>query len=185
MLILDFRPSELREYLCVVLRHQIHYTTICYSSHRTLILWFSNCASFCCISFFSCSRNSLLCARHCSRGAYKTGTVQASHDGLERKVCHSHHFGGPGSFPGHGTTPPSVSGRAVVVAHIRELERLTTRIYNHALGLWGGKKKRKKKARVQLLPHGMLCLVSEADNQQINEMLSWRDKGCVPGVLVA
>lgn len=27
----------------------------------------------------------------------------------------------------------------LVVAHIEELERLTTRIYNHVLGLWGGK----------------------------------------------
>ena len=36
---------------------------------------------------------------------------------------------------------PSVSCRAVVVAHMEELEGLTTRIYNHALGLWGEKKK--------------------------------------------
>ena len=33
----------------------------------------------------------------------------------------------------------SVSSHAVVAAHIEELG-LTTRIYNHALGLWGGKK---------------------------------------------
>ena len=34
----------------------------------------------------------------------------------------------------------SVSCPAVVVAHIEELEGLTTRIYNHALGLWSGGK---------------------------------------------
>ena len=34
-----------------------------------------------------------------------------------------------------------VSCHAVVAAHTEELERLTTRIYNHVLGLWGGKKK--------------------------------------------
>ena len=39
---------------------------------------------------------------------------------------------------------PSISSHAVVVAHIEELEGLTTRIYNHALGLWGGKKKERE-----------------------------------------
>src|SRR3712207_7806163 len=29
-------------------------------------------------------------------------------------------------------------------SHIEELEGLTTRVYSHALGLWGGKKKKKK-----------------------------------------
>ena len=35
----------------------------------------------------------------------------------------------------------SVSCHAVAAAYIEELEGFTTRIYNHALGLWGGKKK--------------------------------------------
>ena len=43
-------------------------------------------------------------------------------------------------FPGVETHHPSVSSRAVSAAHTEELEGLTTRIYNHALGLWGGKK---------------------------------------------
>uniref|UniRef100_A0A9L0I8A5 Zinc finger protein 286A n=1 Tax=Equus asinus TaxID=9793 RepID=A0A9L0I8A5_EQUAS len=38
---------------------------------------------------------------------------------------------------------PSVSSHAVVAAHIEELEGLTTRIYNHVLGLWGGEKKKR------------------------------------------
>ena len=36
----------------------------------------------------------------------------------------------------------SVSCHAVLVAHMEELEGLTTRIYNHVLGLWGTNKKR-------------------------------------------
>ena len=36
---------------------------------------------------------------------------------------------------------PSVSCHAVVAAHIKELELHPTKIYNHVLGLWGGKKK--------------------------------------------
>ena len=36
-----------------------------------------------------------------------------------------------------------VNCHAVVEAHIEELETLTTRICNHALGLWGDQKKRK------------------------------------------
>ena len=35
----------------------------------------------------------------------------------------------------------SISCQAVVVAHTEELEGLATRIYNHAWGLWRGKKK--------------------------------------------
>ena len=37
---------------------------------------------------------------------------------------------------------PSVSCLAVAVAHGEELEELTARIHNRALGLWGGKEKR-------------------------------------------
>ena len=37
----------------------------------------------------------------------------------------------------------SVSCHAVAVAHIEELEGLTTVVSIHALGLWGGKKKMK------------------------------------------
>ena len=36
----------------------------------------------------------------------------------------------------------SVSSHAVVVAHVEELQGLTTRIYNYVPGLWGEKKKR-------------------------------------------
>ena len=43
----------------------------------------------------------------------------------------------------------SVSCHAVTVAHIEELEGLTTRIYNHALGLWGEKKKKGNTRRVK------------------------------------
>ena len=46
------------------------------------------------------------------------------------------------SDPRHGPTYRSL-GHAVVASHIEELERLTTRIYNYVLGLWGRKKKRK------------------------------------------
>ena len=38
----------------------------------------------------------------------------------------------------------SVSGHAVVAAHIEELEGLRSRIYNYVLGLWGGKIKERK-----------------------------------------
>ena len=38
----------------------------------------------------------------------------------------------------------SVSCQAAVVAHIEELEQLTTRIYNYVLGLWGGKEKKEE-----------------------------------------
>ena len=37
-------------------------------------------------------------------------------------------------------------------AHLEELERLTTRIYNHELGLWEGKKK--DEDRQQMLAQG-------------------------------
>ena len=43
----------------------------------------------------------------------------------------------------------SVSSHAVAVAHIEELEGLTTRKYNHALGLWGGKEKIKRKKEIR------------------------------------
>ena len=39
----------------------------------------------------------------------------------------------------------SVSSHVVVVAHIEELEGLTTRIYYYVLGLWGGKEKENQK----------------------------------------
>ena len=35
---------------------------------------------------------------------------------------------------------PTVTCLAVAAAHTEELEGLTSRTYNHALGLWGGKK---------------------------------------------
>ena len=44
-------------------------------------------------------------------------------------------------FPGVEPHHPSVSSHAMAVAHIEELEGLTTTIYNYALGLWGGKKR--------------------------------------------
>ena len=47
----------------------------------------------------------------------------------------------PGAEPHHW----SVRCHAVVVAHTEELEGPTTRIYNYALGLWGGEKKRERK----------------------------------------
>ena len=54
----------------------------------------------------------------------------------------SHHFGGPGSFlePHH----LSVSSHAVAVAYTEELEGLKTGICNHAVGLWGEEKKKRK-----------------------------------------
>ena len=44
---------------------------------------------------------------------------------------------------------PSVSCHAVVVVHTEELEGLTTRIYNHALGWLLGGKKRKHKGVIE------------------------------------
>ena len=38
----------------------------------------------------------------------------------------------------------SISCHGVAAAHIEELEGLTTRIYSHALGLWGEEKEKKK-----------------------------------------
>ena len=38
---------------------------------------------------------------------------------------------------------PSVSSHAVAASHIEEVEGLTTRIYNHVLGLWEGKRKKR------------------------------------------
>ena len=46
----------------------------------------------------------------------------------------------------------SVSSHAVAVAHIEELEGLTTRIYNYVLGLWGGEKKKVREAQKHGLP---------------------------------
>ena len=51
-------------------------------------------------------------------------------------------MGFAGSDPGRRPTYCS-SGHAEVASHMAEQEGLTTRIYNYALGLWGGKKKRK------------------------------------------
>ena len=48
-------------------------------------------------------------------------------------------------FPGVEPHHLSVSSHAVAAAHIEELERLTSRIYNYVLGLWGGKKHNKQK----------------------------------------
>ena len=74
---------------------------------------------------------------HCI--SYKNNQLEpAGPDGLVVKVGHTL-LQGPGSRtqePHH----PSVSSHAVVAAHIEKLEGLTTRIYHHALGLWGGKK---------------------------------------------
>ena len=52
----------------------------------------------------------------------------------------SHIFSSPGSFPGGGTMLPVYQLPYCGMVHIEELERLTTRIYIRALGLWGGKK---------------------------------------------
>ena len=41
----------------------------------------------------------------------------------------------------------------MVVAHIEELEQLTTRIYNHAMGLWGVKKQKEEDWQ-WMLAHG-------------------------------
>ena len=46
-------------------------------------------------------------------------------------------------FPVAEPHHPSVSSHAVVAAHIEKLEGLTTRIYNHVLGLCGKEKKKK------------------------------------------
>lgn len=43
---------------------------------------------------------------------------RASPGALVVRVSRSHHFGGPGLFPGHGTPHPSVSVHAVVAAHV-------------------------------------------------------------------
>ena len=45
-------------------------------------------------------------------------------------------------FPGTESHHSSVS-RAVVVAHVEELEGHTARIYSYALGLWGEKKRKR------------------------------------------
>ena len=47
---------------------------------------------------------------------------------------------------------PSVSSQAVAAAHIEEPEGLTTRIYNHALGL--GEEGKKRKDWQQMLAQG-------------------------------
>ena len=63
---------------------------------------------------------------------------RASSDGQMVKVWHSHCFSGPGLILGMEPHHPSVSCHAVAAAHI-ELEQLTARIYNCALGHWGEK----------------------------------------------
>ena len=47
-------------------------------------------------------------------------------------------------FPGVEPHHSSVSSHAVVVAHIEELDGLTTRMHNYVLRLWGGGKKREE-----------------------------------------
>ena len=47
----------------------------------------------------------------------------------------------------------SVSCHAVAASHVQELEGLPTRIYNHALGLWGGERK-EEEDRQQMLAQG-------------------------------
>ena len=49
-----------------------------------------------------------------------------------------------GLLPGHRTTPPVCRCHAVVAVHVEEIEGLTARIYNHLLGLWGGKHKKEE-----------------------------------------
>ena len=47
-------------------------------------------------------------------------------------------------FPVMEPHHPSVSCHSVAAVHIKELEGLTARIYNFALGLLGGKNKKRK-----------------------------------------
>ena len=63
----------------------------------------------------------------------------ASPEGLMVKVGHSQV-----QFPVMEPHHPSVSCQAVVAAHRKELEGLTTRIYNYILRFWGGGKKERK-----------------------------------------
>ena len=73
---------------------------------------------------------------------YRRSNLGASPDGLVGKVRCSHHFSRPGSLPITEPHSGSVSCHALVVAYIEEVEGLTTRIYNPALGLWGEKKEK-------------------------------------------
>ena len=57
------------------------------------------------------------------------------------RVWCSHCLGGWVRFLVAEPQHPSVSCHAVVVVHLEELEGLTTRIYNHALGIFGEAKK--------------------------------------------
>ena len=50
--------------------------------------------------------------------------------------------GTPVRFPGKEPHHSCVSGHAAVVAHVEELEELTT-IHNYVLGLWWGERKEK------------------------------------------
>ena len=56
----------------------------------------------------------------------KSGTLAAPAASVQFLVAEPHH--------------PPVSSHAVAAAHTEELEGFRTRIYNYALGLWGGKK---------------------------------------------
>ena len=69
-------------------------------------------------------------------------TLGASPAGLVGKVWCSHQFGSLNCSLVAEPHQLSVSCHAVAAAHIEELEGLTTRIYNHAVGLWGGKKRK-------------------------------------------
>ena len=67
---------------------------------------------------------------------------QSSPDGLVVKLWHFYCFSSLGLVPVTEPHHLSVSSHTVVVAHIEELKGLATRIYNYALALWGGGKKR-------------------------------------------
>ena len=67
---------------------------------------------------------------------------------------------------------PSVSCHVVVAAHIEELEGLTTRMYNHALGLWGGKKKKKEDWQ-QILAQGESFPIKTTNKKTLLLKLKW------------
>ena len=71
-------------------------------------------------------------------------TCRASLDGLVVKVQCAPFPRWPefASQAQNHTTRLSVATLSVVAAHTEQLERLTTRIYNHALGFGEGKKKK-------------------------------------------
>ena len=94
-------------------------------------------------------------------------------------------------FSSQAQNHSSVSSHSVAVAHIEELEGLTTRIYNYVLGLWGRKKRgrlvtdvssgwifpcKKTKQKQNLRLHGPYCLhrlySSGMENSSINHYIS-------------